>query len=262
MTRTMSENAVDNSVALKATARKHYARGRKLGLEDKFVEQYLPLVKHIVSRIMIGLPACVSREDLESAAALGLVKAAREFDSSREVDFKTYAYIRIRGAVLDELRAQAFVPPKVHARVRAVQRAYSDFVASGVANPTEKQLAEKAGLTVAHVHSAMDGARTQTFMSLNAITRDDEPALLGGLVSSAFGAPAEGAEKAEVRERLAGAIRSLPEKERLAVLLYYYEDLNMKEVGKVLGISESRVSQLHATALLRLSMKLKGAVDG
>ncbi len=261
MTQAVPQNAVQNTVALKAQARKCYAQARKLGVQGKLVEQYLPLVKHVVSRIMVGLPASIVRDDLLSAGALGLVKASREFDSSREVDFKTYAYIRIRGAVIDELRSQAFVPPKVHTRVRAVQQAYNDLVTEGVPRPTEEQLAQKTGLTVTQVLNALTGARMQTFMSLNALGGDSEPALLEGLVSTGAAGPTEGMERAEVRERLANALRDLPDRERIAVLLYYYEDLSMKEVGKVLGVSESRVSQLHSTALFRLSMKMKGAVD-
>jgi len=198
--------------ALRAKASKVYARQSRETLEQRWILDHLPLVRHVVSRVTSCLSCGGDVEDLISAGTLGLVKAARAFDPTRHSEFKTYAYIRIRGAVLDELRGRSFVP----------------------------------------------AARKQNFMSIHGLD-DDAPVLGTFLPPDGQEAPDAQAERRELLDSLAAAIRQLPRRDRLVLLLYYERDLTMKETAEVLGITESRVSQIHASALFKLSMKLRNA---
>jgi len=242
--------------ALRARISRDYARESREALEQQWILDHLPLVRHVVGKVVGSLSYRGDAEDLISAGTLGLVKAARAFDPGRDSEFKTYAYIRIRGAVLDELRQRSFVPASVHGQLRGIRRAYEALAAENGEPPSDEDLAARAGLSSRDLHRTLAAARKQNFLSIHGL--DENHPVLGAFVPPAdTEAPDAQAERKEMLEKLAEAIRELPRRDRLVVLLYYERDLTMKETAQVLGITESRISQIHASALFKLSMKLR-----
>ncbi len=246
----------DPADALRARIQQAYAQQSQALAEEKLILQHLPMVRHIVQKVVAHLPWCPDVEDLISAGTVGLVRAARHFDPSRGAEFSTYAYIRIRGSVLDELRQRSFVSTGVHGRVRAIQAAYRAHVNETNRPPTDEELAARTGLSRRQLYQTLEQARSQQFLAIHGLS-DEGPALPSFLPPQDVPTPHQELERKERVEALTRAIQELPEKERMTVLLYYERDLTMKEAAEVLGITESRVSQLHASALFRLSMKLR-----
>lgn len=242
--------------ALRGKLNEAYARHAHDLLQEKLILDHLPLVWHIVQRVVAHLPRKVDLEDLVSAGTLGLVRAARQFDPSRKAEFSTYAYIRIRGAVIDELRGRSFVPSGVHARIRAIQEAYQAYITTNGRPPADEELADQAGMSLGRYYRTLEEARNHQFLSLHGLT-EESPPLPSFLPADQTPSPYQQVERKELIERLTRAIQELPDKERKIILLYYERDLTMKEAAAVLDITESRVSQLHAAALFKLSMKLR-----
>lgn len=241
---------------LRARAQKAYADPSREAFEERLILDYLPLVRHVVTRVAENLTQAADMEDLISAGTIGLIKAARGYDPSRKAGFKTYAYIRVRGAVIDELRKRSFVPSAIHGKIRRIQEAYQRLAGRHGRSPTNEELAEAVGMSLGQLYRTLQKARNQHFLSIHGLT--EQESTMGDFIASGDQAsPQAQVERAELRQRLAEAIGELPEKERLVVLLYYERDLNMKETAKVLKVTESRVSQLHASAILRLSTKLR-----
>ncbi len=241
--------------ALRAKVSRAYAAQSREAIEEKLILDHLPLVRHIVQRIASSARSGADREDLISAGTLGLVRAARAFDPGRDAVFKTYAYIRIRGAVIDELRGRSFIPSTVRSQLRRVQQIYQVFAAEYGRPPDDEELAGKSDLSVRELYRTLEEARRQHFLSIHGLS-DDHPAL-GALIPIDSGpSPQDEASRKELLESLAGAIRELPKRDRIVLLLYYERDLTMKEAARVLGVTESRISQLHASAVFKLSMKL------
>jgi RNA polymerase sigma factor for flagellar operon FliA len=208
---------------------------------NELIESHLRLVRHILGKLVARLPPGVDVENLESAATLGLVEAANKFDPERGVKFETYAYTRIRGAVLDELRRNCPLPQQVLERVARVRKAYEGLPPGcGTA-----ALAASAGLTEDEVADCLAALRLTRMTSWEA-----DP--LDALVADRAAPPDVLAERSEQKELLADGIQALPERERLVVMLYYMEDLRLKEIGTLLNLSESRVSRVLSAALFRL----------
>jgi RNA polymerase sigma factor for flagellar operon FliA len=243
-------------VAARAKATKAYASQSRESLEEKWILDYLPLVRHVVQKVTAQFPRHVDLDNLVSAGTLGLVKAARSFSYEKGVEFKIYAYIRIKGAVIDELRGESFTPPNVRAEIRAVRKAWQNCCQANGSPPSDDELAAALGLTPSELYHTLEEARRQQFLSINGL--GDGGRESGRFVpADASPTPAAQAERLELVERLTAAIRELPTRDRHVLLLYYERDLTMKEIAKVLDITESRVSQLHASALFKLSMKIK-----
>jgi RNA polymerase sigma factor FliA len=241
--------------ALRARISEAYARHSREGLEERWILDHLPLVRHVVSKVTGAAGFRGDVDDLISAGTLGLVKAAKAFDPARHLEFKTYAYIRIRGAVLDELRGRCFVPASVRKRIRDIRKAFQDLAAEAGSPPDDEALAERAGLSLQVLLRTLEEARKQNFLSIHGLEDDDSP--LEALVPpDAAPQPHSQAERKEQLTRLADAIRQLPQRDRVVLVLYYERDLTMKEVAQVLGVTESRVSQVHASALFKLAMTL------
>jgi RNA polymerase sigma factor for flagellar operon FliA len=241
---------------LRAKIREAYARGSRDALEETWILKNIPLVHHIVQKVASHLSRKIDVEDLIAAGTLGLVKAARAFDPAKDVEFRTYAYIRIRGAIIDELRGQSFVPSDVSKQIRYAREAYQRYFALHGEAPDDEQLAGELGISPAHLYRTLEEARKQNFLSIHGLT--EEHSVLGTFIPLARGpAPDEQAERREMLERLSEAIAQLPKRDRIILLLYYERDLTMKEIAEVLGVSESRVSQLHASALFKLTMRLR-----
>lgn len=241
--------------ALRARISEAYARQSRESLEERWVLDHLRLVRHVVSKVTGAAGFCGDVDDLISAGTLGLVKAAKAFDPARQLEFKTYAFIRIRGAVLDELRGRCFVPAGVRQRVRDIRRAYQDLASESGSPPDDEALAQRAGLSVETLLRTLEEARKQNFLSIHGL-EDDDSSMEALVPPDAAPQPHAQAERNEQLANLAQAIRELPQRDRVMLILYYERDLTMKEVAQVLGITESRVSQVHASALFKLSMKL------
>ncbi len=248
--------SLDNGDHLKTVALRAYNghRPRQIGNEE--ILQLLPMVRRIARRAVSYLKPPLSFEDLVSAGTVGLLKAARDFDASHQAEFKTYAYIRIKGAVLDELRRASLLPSGVHRQIRTALELSRKIAEETGTPPTDEQLAQKLGVTVEEVYELFENARARHFVSLDAL--DTEQPALGDLLTMAqTEAPDRLLEKAEMVEELARAMRELDERRLQIIVLYYHEHLTMKQIAEVLEITESRVSQLHASALFCLSARLE-----
>jgi RNA polymerase sigma factor for flagellar operon FliA len=235
-----------------------YGAKREQRLRDRLVLHYAPLVKYVAGRIGTGLPAHVDVADLIQSGIFGLVDAIERFEPERGLKFETYAMQRIRGAILDELRSQDWVPRSVRGRAREVERALEHLGAKLQRTPTDQELATELGMTVAELSELY--ARLQ----LTSVVALDEVIAAGrGPTSLAETLPDDGAHDPvaalvdlDNRRQLADAIAHLTERDRVVVTLYYFENLTLAEIGNVLGVTESRVCQLHTRAVLRLRGKL------
>jgi len=241
------------------------------GLDDEQIAQFLPLVHKIARRVATYLKPPLSFEDLVSAGTVGLVKAARNFDSSHQAEFKTYAYIRIKGAILDELRGSSLLPANLNKQVRNARQFCQKIAEQTGAVPSDDQLAEKLGITVGEVYQLFEKARVQHFVSIDdfGFPQSGVPAPTAGTGRDiATGFPRSGVppdkqlERAELVDKLTEAIQQLNQRRRQIILLYYQQHLTMKQIAKLLKITESRVSQLHASAIFHLSIKLRQWKDG
>jgi len=241
---------------LRAKVNKAYTRELRESLEEKRILQYLPLVRHVVQKVIAQLSNRADTENLISAGTLGLVKAARSYDPGRNTEFKTYAYIRIRGAVIDELRSESFVPSGVRKQIRLAEQAYRRYFQRNGCAPADEELAGELGISKEQLYRTLEEARRQQFLSIHGLAGDREGQTELVPVDGSL-SPAAQVEKLELLERLAKAIKDMPPRDRQILLLYYERDLTMKEIAAVFDITESRVSQLHASSLFKLSMRLR-----
>jgi RNA polymerase sigma factor for flagellar operon FliA len=225
------------------------------------VVAYSPLVKYVAGRMSSGLPAHVEEADLISYGLLGLIDAIERFDLEREIKFETYAIARIKGAIVDELRAQDWVPRSVRARARDIERVHRRLEHVLQRTPTDEEMAEALELTVEEFHDWLLRISQSTVVALDELwtvadASGDQVSLLDTLQDPKAGDPLKILAASELKERLAAAILALPERERLVIALYYYENLTLREIGEVLTVTESRVSQLHTQAVLRLRSRM------
>lgn len=224
--------------------------------EDELIVKYLPLVHKIVNKIVTYLQPPLSKDDMVSAGTVGLVKAARDFDPSKDAEFKTYAYIRIRGAVIDELRSWSFAPTNIKRQFDQAQDISSQMLEETGEVPDDTALAERLGITTEKMYRIFETARARHFLSIHG-AGDDETPMLGNLLVGAEDRPGAALEREELITRLTEAILKLPEKHRRIIVMYYQKELTMKQIAETLEITESRVSQLHAAALFKLSVQLR-----
>jgi RNA polymerase sigma factor FliA len=227
---------------------------------------YSPLVKYVAGRMGSGLPAHVEESDLISYGLGGLISAIQRFDLSREIKFETYAITRIRGAIIDELRTLDWVPRSVRARARQFERVNMKLEAKFQRAPNDEEMAAELDVSVEEFQEALVQISNSTIVALDELwnvsdTSGDQVSLLDTLPDRRAPDPQSVVDESELRDRIADAIAALPEREKLVVALYYYENLTLREIGEVLGVTESRVSQLHTKAVLRLRSKLAGELD-
>jgi RNA polymerase sigma factor for flagellar operon FliA len=230
------------------------------------VVAYSPLVKYVAGRMSSGLPAHVEEADLISYGLSGLISAIERFDLSREIKFETYAITRIRGAIIDELRTLDWVPRSVRARAREIERANTKLEARLQRAPTDEEMAAELRMTPEEFQEALVQISNSTIVALDELwnvsdATGDQVSLLDTLPDRQAPDPQHLVDQSELRDRIADSIAALPEREKLVVALYYYENLTLREIGEVLGVTESRVSQLHTKAVLRLRSKLAGELD-
>jgi len=240
-----------------------FRRTNDKGLRDRLILTYAPLVKYVAGRLGSGLPAHVDEGDLVSYGLLGLIGAIERYDPARDIKFETYAIARIKGAIIDELRALDWVPRSVRSRAREIERAIAELEAKLGTAPTDEQIAAKVGISVEELEESLTDISRSSIAALDelwSVSGDGDQVSLMDTIEDITGPrPADILDAAEVREALADAIARLPEREKLVVTLYYYEELTLREIGEVLGVTESRVSQLHTKAILRLKARLAGA---
>jgi RNA polymerase sigma factor for flagellar operon FliA len=226
---------------------------------EGLILHYSPLVKFVAGRLGVGLPRSVEQSDLISYGMFGLIDAIDKFDLEREIKFETYAVNRIRGAILDELRALDWVPRSVRARAREIQRSLDELEHRLKRSATEEELAEHMGLAVPTLQTQLGEIAGLGFVALDELLDPGErsSATIGDLLSDArMGAPGESFEKQETRYFLSDAINRLPERERLVITLYYYEGLTLAEIGGVLGVTESRICQIHTKSVMSLRNRM------
>ncbi len=239
------------------------SEGVKLGTPeaDRLIIEYSPLIKFIAHRLAIRLPANIELDDLISAGVIGLIDAIEKFNAKKETQFKTYAEIRIRGAMLDELRSQDWVPRSVRQKASAVSAAYANLEQQLGRPAEDDEIADAMGLSIEEFHNLLQQSAGQPILAiedLGGVSKDGEKRdLMEVLAGTKETDPETLARLEEIRTIIARAIDMLPEKERLVVSLYYYEELTMKEIGEVLGITESRISQIHTKSVFRLRAKLR-----
>ncbi len=221
---------------------------------EQLIDRYAPLVKRIAHHLQARLPASVQIDDLIQAGLIGLLEASRNYDASKGASFETYAGIRIRGAMIDEVRRGDWAPRSVHRNSRRIQEAMTRLQKRLGRDASDQELAAELGVSTDELREM-----TQDSLSTRLFSYDD----LGGEderpdehIPSDSPSPAQGVQADAMRRQLAQAIATLPERERLVLALYYDEELNLKEIGLVLGVSESRVSQIHSQAALRLRAKM------
>ncbi|MFW5870217.1 MAG: FliA/WhiG family RNA polymerase sigma factor [Candidatus Sumerlaeota bacterium] len=241
------------------------AKQMSLSERNAMVEEYLPLVKYVASRIAGRLPSQVERGDLENAGVIGLIDAIDKFDSSRKIKFKTYAEFRIKGAILDELRALDWVPRSTRQKATRLEKAFAELEQELGRAASDHEVVEHLGIDFDTYHSMLSEAKGISLISLDEVQGDDDEDsdrnLLEFLADPEAVDPAEELNLHQIYEIVAQAIDQLPEKERLVISLYYYDELTMKEIGEVLDITESRVSQIHTKAVMRLRGRLLKSVE-
>jgi RNA polymerase sigma factor for flagellar operon FliA len=240
-----------------------YRRTGDQGIRDRLILTYAPLVKYVAGRLGSGLPAHVDEGDLVSYGLLGLMGAIERYEPERDVKFETFAIARIRGAIIDELRAMDWVPRSVRSRAREIERAIAEIEAKQGTAPTDEQIAKKVGITVEELEESLSEIARSSIAALDELWTvsggdGDQIALIDTIEDTDAPDPQRQLSQTEMREAIADAIARLPEREKLVVTLYYYEELTLREIGEVLGVTESRVSQLHTKAVLRLKARLSG----
>ncbi|HWD86153.1 MAG TPA: RNA polymerase sigma factor WhiG [Solirubrobacteraceae bacterium] len=253
------------AIELRDLWRRYKASGDERARE-RLVVAYAPLVKYVAGRMSSGLPAHVEESDLISYGLTGLISAIERFDLSREIKFETYAITRIRGAIIDELRTLDWVPRSVRARARDIERANMKLEAKLQRAPTDEEMAVELEMSTSEFQDALLQISHSTIVALDELwnvsdSSGDQVSLLDTLPDRDAPDPQALVDQGELRDRIADAIAALPEREKLVIALYYYENLTLREIGEVLGVTESRVSQLHTKAVLRLRSKLGTELD-
>ena len=248
------------AIELKDLWRRYKGSGDQ-GARERLVVAYSPLVKYVSGRMASGLPAHVEEADLSSYGLVGLISAIERFELEREIKFETYAITRIKGAIIDELRSLDWVPRSVRSKARDIERANTKLEHKLQRAPTDEEMAEALDMSVDQFQEALLQISNSTIAALDELwtvsdSSGDQVSLLDTLTDENAPDPAAVMDQTDLKDRVADAISRLPEREKLVVALYYYENLTLREIGEVLGVTESRISQLHTKAVLRLRSKL------
>jgi RNA polymerase sigma factor for flagellar operon FliA len=227
---------------------------------DELIVTHLPLVKFLVAKIAAQLPQHLDREDLMSAAVIGLITSAERFDPARGVQFKTFVEQRIRGTIMDELRSQDWLTRSLREKFKRLEREFASLEQKLGRNPTSEEVAVAMGMDLQEYFQLLEEVHFLSVVSLDDSWEDDEGSpfgLLDVLEDDRVVNPQNQLMARQMVDGLSDAIEGLPEKERIVVTLYYFEELNLKEIGAVLSLTESRICQLHSQAIMRLRTKMK-----
>lgn len=226
---------------------------------DALIVHFSPLVKYVAGRVAVGLPQNVEQADLASYGMFGLIDAIEKFEPERGFKFETYAISRIKGAILDELRSMDWVPRSVRAKARQIEKAYAKIEASEHRPPTDAELAEELEWSDEQLQTALTQISHVGLAALDEVLtgeRGDSVTLGDTIADTSAHGPMGAFEVAETRQLLGQAINTLPEREKIVLTLYYYENLTLQEIGRVLGVTESRACQIHTKAVLHLRSRL------
>jgi RNA polymerase sigma factor for flagellar operon FliA len=235
-------------------------------LREQIVLEHAPLIRYIVNRIAVRLPSHIDLDDLHNTGVIGLMDAIEKYDPEKNCKFKTYAEFRIKGAILDQLRSLDWVPRSVRQKSRKLEKAYGEVEQRLGRSANEDEVADSLGLELDKFHTLINQVRGISLVNLEEIrgtnSDGDRAGTFADIIEDVHSEnPFASLKLMETKHVISDTIGSLPEKERLVISLYYYEDLNMKEIGNILGITESRVCQIHTKSVMRLRSKLKGMVD-
>ncbi|MGE5763373.1 MAG: RNA polymerase sigma factor WhiG [Mycobacterium leprae] len=230
-------------------------------LRDRLILHYSPLVKYVAGRVGVGLPPNIEQSDLVSYGIFGLIDPIEKFDIERAIKFETYAISRIKGAIIDELRAIDWIPRSVRYKAREVEKAYASLESKLHRTPTEAEVAAELGISLDDLHTIFSQVSFVNVVALDELLnvggeKGDRLSLVDTLVDTKAEDPVAAFESEETKLLLARAINTLPEREKIVVTLYYYEGLTLAEIGQVLGVTESRICQVHTKAVLQLRGKL------
>lgn len=245
---------------------KRYKEHGDMAARDQLILAYSPLVKYVAGRLSSGLPAHIEEADLISYGLLGLIGAIERFEPERNIKFETYAVSRIRGSIIDELRALDWVPRSVRSWARKVEATIARLENELMRAPTDDEIAEALGVTPGEFQDILNQISVSSVVALDEFwdvqnANHDRVNLLETIEDTEAPDPSRAYQAQAIKETLAAAIQRLPEREKIVVGLYYYEGLTLKEIGEILGVTESRVSQLHTKAILRLRGRIKEDLD-
>lgn len=232
---------------------------------DEMVKKHLNLVNFVVARLSIGLPHWLDKRDLINAGVIGLIDAVNHFDPAKGVKFETYASTRIRGAIIDELRSLDWIPRSTRSKSKEIESAISNLINKLGHIPTNEEVATKLGWDIDKYYKTLEQVSGTTLLSLDEMVKTSsgvETVKRIDTIASSDEGTLEKIEHRELVDNVVSILGTLPEQERLAIALYYYEELTLKEIGMVMNVSESRVSQVHTSAILKLRAKLRSLYSG
>lgn len=232
--------------------------------KEEVVVKYASLVKFLAQKIAMRLPANIELDDLISTGVIGLMDAVDKYDHTRDNKFKTYAEFRIRGAMLDELRSQDWVPRSIREKAKQLERVYQKLEREKGRQATDQEVCEELKVSQEEYQELLNEVRSVSLLNfddINGMAKTDKKSMMNLIENGKIPNPFSEISKNNLKDMVEKAINDLPEKQRLVLALYYYEDMNLKEIGKVLEVTESRVSQLHTQAIIRLKAKLKNRFD-
>ena len=254
-----SDDTAADDAAIVAALWSEYKSSGSREARDRLILHYSPLVKFVAGRVSTGLPQTIEHADLVSYGIFGLIDAIDKFDVTRNIKFETYAIARIKGAMIDELRSIDWVPRSVRAKARMVERAYAKLEASLLRTPTDAEVAAEIGISEPELQTIFDQISKVGVVALDEMLssgeRGDSPTLGDTIPDKAEG-PVDLFEGEETKQLLAAAINRLGEREKMVLTLYYYEGLTLAQIGDVLGVTESRVCQIHAKAVVQLRARM------
>lgn len=243
-----------------------YRKTRDDGIRNRLIKQYLPLVKYVAGKLAVGMPQNVEFDDLVSYGVIGLFDAIDKFDPGKHVKFKTYAVTRVRGAIFDQLRQLDWVPRSVRQKTRELEETVRRLEAQLGRSASDEEIARELGISLREFEKLIMKISGTTVLSLNDVWyagEDSDRMSIGDSIESPQSRnPDSIVEKQEIKRVIIEAINELPEKEKKVLVLYYYENLTLKEIGAVLGVTESRISQLHTKAIMRLRGRLTSVKRG
>ena len=233
---------------------------------DRLILAYSPLVKYVAGRMGSGLPAHIEESDLISYGLLGLIGALERFDLGREIKFETYAISRIKGSIIDELRSLDWVPRSVRSKAREIEKACAILENRLQRAPSDDEISSELSISVGEFQQSLTQIANTSIVALDELwsisgSDGDQASLIDTLEDPKSKDPARMLDLSELKARLAAAIDALPKREKIVIALYYYENLTLREIGEVLGVTESRVSQLHTKAILRLKGRLRDEIE-
>ncbi|MES0488385.1 MAG: RNA polymerase sigma factor WhiG [Leptospirales bacterium] len=239
---------------------REYVQAREPGIRNYFIKKYAPLVKYVAGKVAVGMPHNVEFDDLVSYGTFGLLDAIEKYDPSKEVKFKTYAMTRIRGAVFDELRSIDWIPRSIRQKAKQIEKIIVELENKLGRTVEDEEIAKELELSLEEFHILVSKISGTSLVSLNDIWHgnddSDELSFMETIESPSNMNPDVMVEREEIKTIIIESIQKLPEKEKKVIVLYYYEDLTLKEIGEVLEVTESRVSQLHTKAIMRLRGRL------